>query len=102
MKGAVRRRTEEGDAAVWAHLFLTRLGRKAEQIPNALVVNRLLMREEEKHSSQMKPFSIQRCSISFLGFRETANTHIILVCNNPKHKREIKAGSVSNLSVHAC
>lgn len=41
--------TEEGDAAVWPHLFLTKHGRKAEQIPNALVVNRLLMREGEKH-----------------------------------------------------
>lgn len=53
MNGAARRRrrrmTEEGDAAVWPHLFLTKHGRKAEQIPNALVVNRLLMREGEKH-----------------------------------------------------
>lgn len=66
--------TEEGDAAVWNHLFLTKHGRKAEQIPNALVVNRLLMREEEKHCSQMKPFSIQQCTISLLGFRETQPT----------------------------
>lgn len=35
--------------AVLAHLFLTKGGRKAEQIHKALVVNQLLMREEEKH-----------------------------------------------------
>lgn len=37
------------ERAVWAHLLLTKGGRKAEQIYKALVVNQLLMREEEKH-----------------------------------------------------
>lgn len=49
MKGASRRIREEGAVAAWAHLVLTERGRKAEQIPDALAVNRLLMREEEKH-----------------------------------------------------
>lgn len=42
------------------HLGLTKGGRKAEQIRRALAVNRLLMRKEEKHGAQMKPFSEQR------------------------------------------
>lgn len=58
------------ERAVWAHLLLTKGGRKAEQIYKALVVNQRLMREEEKHCTQMKPFSIQWCKISLLGFRE--------------------------------
>lgn len=41
--------TEEGDVAAGPHLFLTEHGRKAEQIPAALAVNRRLMSEEEKH-----------------------------------------------------
>lgn len=50
----------------------------------------------------MKAFSIQRYDI-LTGFQgNTARAHIILVCNNRKHKTEMKAVCVSDLSVHAC